>query len=151
GSTGWIDGCFRLDDLPPIAADAEARLRIHYRARGGGTPVGVAFGFGGNAARDGEVVGELTVGGTADTDAGNTAWVALPAAESVRRLTAISFALPAGSFFEPLSAELVTTRPSHHLVRLSTQWKWSAVPPEKIDLWTDAPILVEKAWLRAGD
>jgi len=151
GSTGWMDGYFRLDDLPSIATDAEARLRIHYRARGGGTPVGVAFGFGGNAARDGEVVGELTVGGTADTDAGNTAWVALPAAESVRRLTAISFALPAGSFFEPLSAELVTTRPSHHLVRLSTQWKWSAVPPEKIDLWTDAPILVEKAWLRAGD
>jgi hypothetical protein len=78
-------------------------------------------------------------------------WLPLPDRGTSGRLADLRFHLPPDTLFELVDAALVTAPSRDYLIRVSTQWKWWAQPPQRITVRSNVPVVVERAWIRSGD
>ncbi len=148
GKDPWGHGLFDFHEVPRLEIDDELWIRLVYRSTLGG-PLQLFFAF-----DDREFSEETSSGGElVETLAGEELILPVRGGRATERLMDVRFDPPEGAVFAIDELEVITRqlRARDYLVRLATQWRWSAAPVEELVLTVSGPVTVERVVLRRGD
>lgn len=148
GKDPWGYGLFDFHEVPRLKTGEELCIRLAYRSTQGGLlQLFFAFddrGFSEAASSGAQIVTTL---------AGEELILPVNGGRPTERLMDVRFDPPEGAVFAIDEIEVLTCRlrPRDYLVRLATQWRWSAAPVDELVLTVSGPVTLERVVLRRGD